>query len=163
MLQPADDIVDIVIQIEPAFIERHVAGVAPVRDPHVVPRQHPFDRSAQQRGIMPGHRRHDQQLRAVGGGAIDHEMPELAKIIARLDHLGNRVLLSIDDGGIKAERGLSPGRGGMGENFEGRGQDRPAPEIGKRVCRVVQQFGTGVRNRTGSGEEAALNFVCVIK
>ena len=46
MLEPADQIVDIIVEIEFARFQRDVAGIAPVGDPHVMVGDHPLDRAA---------------------------------------------------------------------------------------------------------------------
>jgi hypothetical protein len=54
MAQHFDDVVDVIVQIEPAFRDRHHARVLPIGDEHLVFRQHGFHGSAQQRGVMAG-------------------------------------------------------------------------------------------------------------
>ena len=56
------DVVDVVVEIEVALGERHLAGVGPVGDVHVVVGQQRLDRAAQQGGVVAAHRRHHQHL-----------------------------------------------------------------------------------------------------
>ncbi|MCY1233351.1 hypothetical protein D9M72_458910 [compost metagenome] len=80
-VQHLDDVVDVIVEIESAFAERHHAGVDPVRDVDVGMRQQGFHGAAQQRRVVAGHRRHDQNLRIggtpLGQGAL--EMDEVAE------------------------------------------------------------------------------------
>ena len=62
-MQHRDDVVDVVVEIEAAARERHHAGVDPFGDVDVVVRQERLDGAAQQRRVVAGHRRDDQQLR----------------------------------------------------------------------------------------------------
>ncbi len=50
----------IVIKIETALGDRNLARIHPVGDVHFMVRQEGFDRAAQQRGVVTGHRGHDQ-------------------------------------------------------------------------------------------------------
>ena len=63
LMQHLDDVIDIIIEVEAAFGQRHHARVGPVGDVDLMGRQEGFDRAAQQRRVMPGHRRHDQHAR----------------------------------------------------------------------------------------------------
>jgi hypothetical protein len=53
-------VVDVVIQVEFAFGQRHQAGVFPVGDVDLVVLEHGAHGVAQQRGVVPGKRRHHQ-------------------------------------------------------------------------------------------------------
>ncbi len=52
MLEELDQIIDIVVEIEAAGVERHQLRVAPVGNVDVMAGQHPLDRAAQQRGVV---------------------------------------------------------------------------------------------------------------
>src|SRR3546814_16392337 len=82
MIEPRDQIVDIIVEIEFPGFQRHVARVAPVGDPHIMPRPHPPDRPAQQRRLMARTPRAAQPLGRVLR-AFMLEMLELAKGPAR--------------------------------------------------------------------------------
>ena len=58
-MQDRNDVVDVVVEIEPPFGERHRAGVLPIGDVDVVIGQERLDGAAQQRRVMPRHRRDD--------------------------------------------------------------------------------------------------------
>ena len=64
-VQHRDDIIDIIIKIELAFLHGNHAGIDPVGDVDIRIRHQCFHRAAQQRGVMAGHRRDDQDLRIV--------------------------------------------------------------------------------------------------
>ena len=60
--QDLDHVIDIVVEIEEAFGERHHARIGPVGDVDVMSGQEGLDRAAQQGRVMSRHRRDDQQL-----------------------------------------------------------------------------------------------------
>jgi hypothetical protein len=62
-MQDRNDVIDIVVEIERPFGQRHHAGVLPLCDVDVVVRQERLDSAAQQGRVMPGHRRNDEQAR----------------------------------------------------------------------------------------------------
>src|SRR3954467_12281014 len=94
-LEILDQIIDIVIEVEAAFAERHQLRVAPVGDVNVAVRQQPLNRTAQKRRIMARHRRDDQQ-RASTFGADFPEIFELAEGLAEDDVLIDSDRLSTD-------------------------------------------------------------------
>ena len=62
-MQDRDQIVDVVVEIEAALRNRHHARVDPLGDVDVVVGQEALDGAAQQRRVMPRHRRDDEQAR----------------------------------------------------------------------------------------------------
>ena len=79
-VQHGDDVVDVVVEIEAAFRQRHHARVAPIGDVDVVIGQEGLHRAAQQRGVVARHRRHDQQFRLrparrAREGALEMQQP----------------------------------------------------------------------------------------
>ncbi len=62
-VQHLDDVIDVVVEIEAAFGQRHHARIGPVGDVDLMRRQEGLDRAAQQRRVVAGHRRHDQHAR----------------------------------------------------------------------------------------------------
>ena len=62
-----DHRVDVVVEIERAGRQRHVARILPVGDVDLVIGQERLDGAAQQRGEMARHRRHQQQARVARG------------------------------------------------------------------------------------------------
>ena len=82
---------------------------------------------------MARHRRDDQQLRAAFD-ALAAEMLELAERLAQHDLLGDRHRLAVDDGGVEAEFRLAARRRGMGEDVEGRCDDRPHVRVSEGIA-----------------------------
>ena len=162
MLKPADQIVDIVVEIELAGFQRHVARIAPVGDPYVVARQHPLDRAAQQGRIMARHRRDDQQLRRILAGIV-LEMLQLPERFARLDRFGHADRLTVDLGLVQLETGLATRRRSVGKDLQRRSEHRAAAEIAERVGGVLHDLCTGGRERACPGEPALLHVESVIK
>ena len=117
MFEELDQIIDIVVQIERAFAQRHHLRVPPIGDVDVMPRQHPLHGAAQQRGVVPRHRRYDQQSR-LAGDASATEMLTLAERLAQHDLFGDRHLRAVDHRRAEAERGLSARRRCMREDIE---------------------------------------------
>ena len=147
MRQHLADMVDIVVEIEPAEPDRRHPGVCPVGDVDVMRREEAFDRSAQQRCIMARQRRNDQQAGqrrragAPGGGENVRILLEVHKSApgrAPGDFRPDRHGHAVDAHRVDAPFGLAviPGRalehvrhGGKGlaitrlaERVQGRGQ-----------------------------------------
>jgi hypothetical protein len=79
-MQYRDQVVDVVVEIEAALRHRDHARVHPFGEEHVVIGQKAFDRAAQQRRVMPRHRRNDEQARLraarrVLEGALEMQEP----------------------------------------------------------------------------------------
>ena len=92
MAEHVDDVVDVVVEIEGAFRRRHHAGVRPVGDVDVVLRKHRRHRAAEQRRVVAGERRHDEERR-IGRPVfrqVAFEMQERAERPRPDDVLGNR-------------------------------------------------------------------------
>ena len=162
MREKLDHIVDIVVEVELALAGRHQLRVAPIGDVDIRHRQHPLHRAAQQRGIVAGHRRHDQQLRTAFH-ALAHEALELAERLAEHDFLMHLDLTAVDLGEVEREGRLAARRGGMGENFERGGHHRPAAEIGERIGRIVEQARAEIGQGTCPGKHRTLNLVGVVQ
>src|SRR5258708_1269714 len=62
-VQHLDDVIDIVIKIEAALRQRDHPGIGPVGDIDLMARQKGFDRAAQQRRVVTGHRGDDEHPR----------------------------------------------------------------------------------------------------
>ncbi len=129
MLEELDQIVDIIVEVEAAGIERDELGVAPVGDEDVVARQHPLDRAAQQRRIMARHRRDDQQLRPVLH-ALAAEMLELAERLAEHD-----LLVDGDAPALDAGRSRARTRACRAAPRRGRRRRAPRRRSGPSGCR----------------------------
>ena len=63
LLQPIDEMGDIVVEAEAAVRGADIAGIVPVGDADIVLRQHGAHQAAQQSGEMPGQGRHHQHAR----------------------------------------------------------------------------------------------------
>ncbi len=162
MLQPSDQIVDIVVEIEIAVRKGDVPRVGPVGDVDVVIGQQPCDRATQERGEMAGHRRDHQQL-GVAFAALAHEMTELAEGLARLDRLADRHFLAVDHRRRQIEGRLSTRRCSMSEHVEGMRKQGAAAEIGERIGRVLQDLHARRGDCTRAGQQISLNFVSAIE
>src|SRR5262249_56816774 len=60
-----NEIVDIVVEVEGAGGTRRAARIPPIRHIDLVAGKHVAHGAAQQRWVVAGHRRHDQQLRVL--------------------------------------------------------------------------------------------------
>ena len=162
MLEPRNQIVDVIVEIELARRQRCIARVAPVGDPHIMAGQHALDRAAQQRRIMARHRRDDQQL----GGALRPlvgEMLELAERLARLDLLAHPHRFAVDDRLIQFEPRLAARCRGVREHLQRRCELRAATEIAERVRGVLHHLRPRGRERARASEPALLHFKGVIQ
>ena len=84
-LKAANDVVDIIVEAEGPFFQRHVAGIFPVGDIDLVIAHQRAHRLAQQRREMARERRHDQHFR-LRRSAFLAEADEIAEG-QRGDHL----------------------------------------------------------------------------
>jgi hypothetical protein len=90
-----DQVADVVVQVELAARQRDLAGVEPVRDVDVMFGQQRLDRAAQQRGVVPRHRRHQKHRRMdLVGRAL--EVDQVAERLADHGHFPDRHLHAID-------------------------------------------------------------------
>jgi hypothetical protein len=62
-MQSGNDVIDVVVEIELPFGDRHHTGVDPFGEVDVVIGEQRFDGAAQQRRVVPRHWRHDQKAR----------------------------------------------------------------------------------------------------
>ena len=69
-LEEADDVGDVVVEAEGPGGERHVAGVVPVGQVHVVLGEHGADGAAQERGEVPRHGGDQEHARLVAGDVL---------------------------------------------------------------------------------------------
>ncbi len=151
--------VDIVVKVEAALEQGHVAGVGPVGDVDVVVLQETAHRAAQQGGVVARQGRHDQHggaaIAAAGGGQVLGILDETLQLDpGRLPH---RLHLDRHGPALNLDRIDAPVRlavtaGHVGEDV-GRGVDlaaqigaggrieRRAPEPAGRLGHQVQGFG----------------------
>ena len=120
-LQHLDQVVGVVVEVEAPRSEGHIACVRPVGDEDVVLGQHRLDRAAQQRGVVPRHRRHDEDLRVADAGCGEHaaEMQETAEWLGPDHLLEDRCVDAVDQGRGEAELRLGVASGRVQEDFQG--------------------------------------------
>src|SRR5947209_14284862 len=111
---------------------------------------------------MAGHRSDDQQARPAID-AFTREMLELAERPSKHDLLAHRDLLAADAGRVDAELGLAARRGGVGEDFEARGDQRAHRAVAPRVRRVVQPSGAKTGKLARTCKKRALHFIGVVE
>ena len=103
--------IHVVVQIEPSGGQRNQARVDPVREVEVVLRKQPRHRVAQQRSVMTGERRHQEDLR-VPARAIPLEADQVAERRPIPDDFPHRDRPSSDDGAGQPEGRLRVSPGG---------------------------------------------------
>ncbi len=163
VLEEFDQVIDIVVQIELPIRQRDQLGVCPVGDVDLAAFEHPLDRAAQQRGVVPAHRCHDQQLRSVRGQAGVGEALEIAEGLVDHGRLGDRISRPIDGNPAQPESRLAARLGGVGEHLEQVRRDlAPAHEPGGKAL-VGEQFRTDRGPCAGRVEQRALHFMSFVK
>ena len=134
--------VDVVVEIEAAGGQRHVARVLPVGDVDLVVGQERLDRAAQERGEVARHGRHQQQARMLrGAGRIDValEMDEAAERRLPHDLLGHGHRLAVDAGAGDAEVGLGVAPRGALEHLAGGDRAAADRRVGQRIEGIEEQ------------------------
>ena len=162
LFEKGDDVIDIIVEIEPPFRPRNQLRVAPVGNIHLMLGQHAFHRAAQQRGIMARHRRHDQQLGRTLN-PLAREALQLAEGLLQNDFLENRDGLSVHLGFEQAKARLATRRCCMCEHIKRGRKHRATAEIGKGVGRVLEELRPDIGEGTGTGEQRTLQFIGVIE
>ncbi len=163
MFEKLDQIIDIVIEVEPSILQRYIARIAPVGDPNVMARKHPLHCAAKQRRVMARHRRDDQQLGLVRRRTIANEMLELSERLAAFDLFGDRYWLAINGGYAESEIGLTARHGGVGENVECGRHDRTTTKVRERIGYTIQPVGLNLRQIACPSHPVFLNFITRIK
>ena len=146
-MQDRDHVVDIIVEIETAFRQRHHAGIDPVGDIDVVIGQERFHRAAQQRGEMARHRRDDEQPRLRPARRVLEDALEMDELAERpLPHRRelHRHALAADQ-----RRGDAPFRPAIAarralEQFGRRGDRFAEGGEGQRIDRVLVEQPRGV-------------------
>jgi hypothetical protein len=136
-----DHIIDVVLEIETALRHRHHAGVGPVGDVDFMTRQKRFNGAAQQRRIMPGHRRDDQHARlrrAQRLGELALEVQQAAKRLFPngLDLDGNAH--AVDFGIVQTPFRLAVTARHAFEQFATRSDRFAELGVGPRIERVLE-------------------------
>ena len=140
-MQDADDVVDVVVEIEAALRQRHHARVHPVGDVDVVVGQEGFDRAAQQRGVVARHRRDDQHLGLRPARHVAEHALEVQQLAERALPDGgdvDRRALAADQGGIDVPHrlGVAPRR--ALEQFHRRSNRLAVGGVRERIERVLE-------------------------
>ena len=161
-VQHRDHVVDIVVEVEPAFGERHHAGVGPIGDIDVVVRQQAFHGPAQQRGIVTRHRRHDQQARLRPARPPLEGTLEMQEAAERpLPDRGDvdRDAFAADQGGVDPPFGLAVAAGRALEHLAGRRHGLAELGMGHRIGRILEEQPGRIRQSTGRIERGLAHLV----
>jgi hypothetical protein len=140
-LEYRDAVIDIIGEIECAVRERHVLGIAPVGDEHLMAVEEGCHRAPQQGGIVARHWRHDQQLGLVRRPKGDHPAE------GPLPHHSLQ--------GRKVEARFGIGAGGPLEQLARGRQGTAAGDIGQWAERVFTDRPCEVRHSPGRGHHQA--------
>ena len=164
-LQHLDQVIDIVVEIELAVGQRHLAGVAPVGDVDVGIGQQRLDRAAQQRRVVAGHRRHDEEARvlAMPLGQLALEMQQLTEGLLPDDLVLHRNALAVDDGLVQAEFRLAVDAGGALEQLGGGRHGAAHRHVGQGIQRVFVEQLRGVRGGAERDERGMVPFIEVVQ
>ncbi len=157
-----DDVVDIVVEVEVALGERHLAGVRPVGDVHVVLGQQRLDGAAQQGGEVAAHRRHDQHL-GIAMRGVAMEAQELAERLAEQDLFVDRDGLVADLRRLEAELGLGVVLREARHDLGARRHRLAEPGLGQRVVGAGIDLLQRIGPETDRLGELALELVGVIQ
>ena len=141
-MQHLDDVIDIVFEIEAALGHRHHPGIGPVGDVDLMGRQKGFDRAAQQRRVMTGHRRHDQHARlrrAQRPRQLAIEIQQPAERLFPHDADFDRRAHAVDFGIVQAPFGLAVAARGALEHFAAGGDRFAELGVRPRIERILKQ------------------------
>ena len=165
-VQNADQIVDVIVEIETAGRGRHHARIRPVGDVDVVIGQERLDRAAQERGVMARHRRHDQNARLRPPRRVFELALEMEKLAERpLPHARNmdRHALAADQRGVDSPFRLAVAPRRALEHFR-RGGDRFAEgRLREGVQRILEVELGDVRHRARGREPRLAPFIHPVK
>ena len=134
--------VDVVVEVEAAGGQRHVARILPVRDVDLVLGQERLDGAAQKRGEVARHGRDQQQPRVLRGeGRIDVALEMEKAAEGRLPHhlFGYVHRLAVDPGAGDAEIGLGVAPRGALEHLAGSDRASPHGRVAQRVEGIEEQ------------------------
>ena len=158
------EIINIVVEIEMPVGHGHGARVGPVGDVDVMAGQKGFDRAAQQRRIMAGHRRDDQQLGLLrrSTGELPLETQQFAERARPDIFLDDRDFFAADRGRVKAEDRLAVAARHALEKF-GRSRNIAGERsVGEGVEGTLEELQGGVRQRARRGERQMQHLVYLI-
>ena len=159
-----DQVVDVVVEVEGAGGQRHVARVHPVGDVDVMLGQHLLDRAAQQRREMPRHRGDDQHLGVVAPLASDAlEVQQVAEGQGVGHLLLDRDLAAVHLGLDDLEFGLAVAPRGVDEHLERGGRGARGKGHRGRVERIAKRLLTHLRRRAPGRDCGVRNFIGVVE
>ncbi len=163
-------IIDVVVEMEVAFGQRHHAGVFPVGDVDLVVFQHGAHGLAQQRGVMSrqrsDHQHHRLALEFEQGFAVVREALEAAQLAKRfvdLDPLVNRHANAVDIDGVNAELRFFVVFAEPVHQLISRRDALRHRQLGKRPSRVVVNLGGHTGQFGKRLHEGALRFVNLVQ
>jgi hypothetical protein len=147
--------------MEIALGQRHQACVEPVGDIDVVVGQHRAHGVAQQRGMVAGQRRHQQDLRVIEGcRALEAQQP--AEGFLGDDFLADRNGLAVDHRMVQAEFRLLVAPRDAGQQFRTGGNAAAAGQIGEGAEGAGKELLAGFRPEAQGRSGGVLQFVqCV--
>jgi hypothetical protein len=138
-LADRNDVVDVIVKVEPAARKRKRPGIHPVGDVDVIEGKKRFHRAAQQGRVMARQGRDDQKLLPWPGGSGVKPLFKMEKLAKRPlpgHQLDNRNDLAVDGRRGEIERRLVVTPGQPLENFR-RGSQIPAGGgVGQRIARM---------------------------
>jgi hypothetical protein len=161
-----NEIVDVVVEVEPPFRQRHVAGVDPVGDVDVMFRQHRLDRAAEQGGEMAGHRRDDQNLgiaapfRRIGVAA---EMQQVAKGFLQHHLLDDGDVATLHLDRLDPELRLAVAAGGVDEHLAGGGHRAGADGGSVGIHWISQRLMAYLRHSAQRRDGCVRDLIRVVK
>ncbi len=166
LAQHQGDVVDVVVEVEAALDDRHVAGVDPVGDVDVVVLQEGLHRAAQQGGEVARQGRDDQHRGCVEGLAGGLQVGGFAPEAAQLhpgrapDRLHVHAHIGLSDADLvdaPGRLGVAPGHvgGQVGGGVEGAAQTRG----GRRIERRTPEVAGHLRRETQGGRRVVGGFV----
>ena len=164
-LRELDDVVDVIVEIETADGDRHVARVVPVGDVDIVLGQHGLNRAAQQRGVVARHRRDDQHLRVVAFAADGFIASEVNEIAERFDEHDLFVDRHGDAGDLRrlqAEFGFAIAPRDVFENFAGGDHIFAERGFADRVHRPLKRVTKRLHAEAPRRDQRVRQFVGVI-
>ena len=137
-----DDVIDEVVEVEAAHGERDVARVDPIGDVDFMVGQHRLDGAAQQRRVVPGHRRYDQHLGVVAlasqRGLVALEVQQTAERGRGDQLLAHRDLDAADVRRLQGEFGLAIAARDVLEQLAGGGEVPAVRRVAERIERGVE-------------------------
>jgi hypothetical protein len=162
-VEEIDQVVDVVVEIEAPFAERDRLGVGPVGDPHVLVLGHARDGAAQQRRVVPAHRRDDQQLGRAPRQPGAAEMAQRAERLLVHDRFGELVVDAVDGHLADVEGRLAALLVEVREDLQRAGDDRPRAEVPHWQSGIVEQLRADRSPVAGAVEQRLVQLVGIVE